>query len=178
MTWLNESLSPGYCCGRNIRLLAASGLKCSGKEESFSNEFSEGQNIGMITARRICREYMRLQQNYLDTLTLTAEAEQCSSFCRRISRKVQRFSPKPYQHECVMLTRPWPHPLGVYLELARERETVQHSPLGAHEEADVSEKGPNGKTRFKTMDKVWRRFLLCVCLWARRFLEKHLMNKR
>ena len=136
-------------------------LKMRWRRGEFFKWISEEQNIGMITARRICITTGSICESDRITLThlLTAEAEQCSSFCRRIAGTVHRFSPKPYQHECVTLARPWPHPLGVYLELARERETVQHSPLGAHEEADVSEEGPNGNTRFKTMDRV------CVCEW-------------
>ena len=136
-------------------------LKMRWRRGEFFKWISEEQNIGMITAHRICITTGSICESDRITLThlLTAEAEQCSSFCRRIAGTVHRFSPKPYQHECVTLARPWPHPLGVYLELARERETVQHSPLGAHEEADVSEEGPNGNTRFKTMDRV------CVCEW-------------
>lgn len=128
-------------------------LECSEKREGFK-WISEEQNIGMITAHQICISTGSAcdSERIILTHLLTANTSLNSAdFSDGGFGVVNWFSPKTLQSysrsitrrlKCFMLTGPWPHRVGIYLELHRESATVQHDPLGNHEHADVSEGEP------------------------------------
>lgn len=126
----------------------------------------EEQSTGMITAHQICISTESMCDSERITLThLTAKASLASGhFSAGGFGKVNRIHPKTFENrrwsttlwlKCFMLTGPWTHPVEIYLELTRESVTVQHDSLGTHEQADVSEGGPNENTKFRqcTLEK-------------------------